>query len=178
MHAMMPAVVSDPPSLGLKVVDTLGQLQIQWNRNSDPVRRGTAGVIEIADGGPVQVLQLDPVHLQAGNMTYARRGEKVDVSLIVFLPDGARPREVTSFLGKLPDAPKPDSAGANVPKAAPEDPALRKQRDALLQQNAKLRSDLAAQADRARRLEKSLEDARKQLRLEQRRRMGNQNPDK
>jgi proteasome lid subunit RPN8/RPN11 len=186
MQAVLPAAGA-PRTFGLKVFDIAGQLQIQWDRNSDVVRSGTAGVVEIVDGGPTQVLQLDPAHLQAGNLTYSRHGEKVDVSLILFLPDGTRAREVTSFLGKVPDAraaapkpeaPKSEAPQAAAPKAPAEDPAVRKQREALLMQNSKLKSDLAAQAERAKRAEKALEDMRQRLRMEQRRRMGNQSPDK
>jgi len=150
-------------------------LQIRWDGNSPAVRSATGGAIEITDGGPTQVLQLDQAQLQSGVQTYARHSEKVDASLVVYGPEG-RVREATGFMGKLPEA---QVAAPAAPAPAPPDPnpAIRKERDALAKQNAKLKADVTAQTERARKAEKAADDLRRQLRLEQRRRLGNQVPD-
>lgn len=175
VRSVLPAQPPSPPALGLNTVDLNGQLQIRWDRNSPAVRNGTGGAIEITDGGPTQILPLDQVQLQSGVQTYARHGEKVDASLIVYGPQG-RVREATGFLGKLPEAPLVASA---QPAPAPPDPnpALRKERDALAKQNARLKADVTAQTERARKAEKAADDLRQQLRMERRRRLGNQVPD-
>jgi hypothetical protein len=74
---------------------------------------------------------------------------------------------VTTFLGKLPER-----------KPAPEDPEIRKQRDDLARQAAKLKSDLDAQAVRTRKLEKSLTNVQKTLLDQKLERLRNQAPQK
>jgi small-conductance mechanosensitive channel len=108
---------------------------------------------------------LDPLQLETGTFTYGRQGEQVDVKLSIHLPNGQQSRGATSFLGKLPER-KPQS----------EDPEIRKQRDALAEEAAKLKSDLAAQAARTRKLEQSLDQVKKTLLEQQRKRMDNQSP--
>ncbi len=181
VRSVLPPQAPPPPSLGLNTLELSGQLQIRWDRNSSAVRSATGGAIEITDGGPTQVLQLDQAQLQSGVQTYARRSEKVDASLVVYGPEG-RVREATGFLGKLPEAqaaaPAAPAASAEPAPAAPDpNPALRKERDALAKQNAKLKADVTAQTERAHKAEKAADDLRRQLRLEQRRRLGNQVPD-
>src|SRR5260370_30019086 len=139
--AAAPHVIS--PALGLGTIDREGQLQISWNRNSEAVQRASDAVLEITEGGPLlTAIQLDAPHLQAGSFTYARTAEKVDVRLIVHQKDGPDLREVTSFLGKLPD------------RKPAEDPEAQKQRDEMAQQAAKLKADLNFQAAKTKKLEK------------------------
>ena len=167
MATVRPVFSPSPPlSIGLSTIDTDGQLQIRWDRNSAAVRTGVQAILEITDGASPQAIQLDPPHLQTGAFTYGRQGEKVDVKLMVHLPDGQRVQEVASFLGKLPER-----------KPPPEDPEVRKQRDELAQQAAKLKTDLNAQAWRAKKLQKSLDEVEKALKEQQRKRLENQIPD-
>jgi proteasome lid subunit RPN8/RPN11 len=159
--------VGPPPSVGLNTLDTDGQLQIRWNRNSPPAQSGVDGILEITDGPQPQAIQMDRPHLQAGVFTYARQSDRVEVKLIVHLPHGPDVRDVTTFLGKLPER-----------KPAPEDPEIRKQRDELAREAAKLKSDLEAQAVRTRKLEKSLTTVQKTLLEQQLQRLRNQAPPK
>ena len=165
-----PPVANLPPApaLGLNTVDRQGQLQIGWDRNSPSVRRASDAILEITDGGPLPVaIQLDPAHLETGSFTYARTAEKVDVLLIVHRKDGPDLREVTSFLGKLPDR-----------KSAEELEAERKQREEMAMQAAKLKADMNSQAAKTKKLENEVESMRKELRQQQQRRLNNQLPDK
>jgi proteasome lid subunit RPN8/RPN11 len=141
-----------PPSLGLNTVDSDGQLQIRWDRSSVAVRRGVDAILEITDGDQPQPLPLDAAHLQTGVFTYARQGARVDVSLVIHELNGKQTREATSFLGQ-PPAPKV------APPPATDNPPLRKERDALVQQVAQLKSDLNAQTARAKDLEKNAQAA-------------------
>jgi hypothetical protein len=126
------------------------------------VRNGAGAWLEIRDTGSApQAIPLDQAHLQSGTFTYARQGERVDAALAIDQPNGKAARESTTFLGKPPE--KAEDAAA-----------LRKQRDDLTLQNAKLESDLKAANDRSRKLEKSLWDARARLRNQQRQRLENQ----
>ena len=165
-----PAVAPAPvpsPALGLSTIDREGQLQISWNRNSAAVQRASDAVLEITEGGPLlTAIQLDTAHLQAGSFTYARTAEKVDVRLIVHQKDGPDLREVTSFLGKLPD------------RKPVEDPAAQQQRDEMTKQAAKLKADLNSQAAKTKKLEKDVQAMREEMRKQQLRRLNNQVPDK
>ena len=155
---------SPPPLyLGLNAIDLAGQLQIRWDRNSPAVRQAADGVLEILDGATPRDNALDPAHLQTGVFTYARRTESVDVTLTARLPDGRLVREATSFLGRSPEA-----------GAAAENPELRKTREDFMKQAAELKSDLNAQTNRTKTLEKSVADVRRQLKEQQARRMVNQ----
>jgi hypothetical protein len=158
--AALRSAAAGPPSVGLNTLDADGQLQIRWNPNSPTVQTAVDAILEITDGPTPQAIQMDRPHLQAGVFTYARQGDRVEVKLIVHLPHGQDVRDVTTFLGKLPER-----------KPAPEDPEIRKQRD-------QLKSDLEAQAVRTRRLEKSLTNVQKTLREEQQQRLQNQAPPK
>lgn len=161
-----PAATDAFAPLGLSTIDAEGQLQIHWDRYSSAIRQATGGRLSITDTNPVpREFKLDPVRLQSGNFTYVREGESVTVVLTLDEPKGQQLHEVSTFLGKLP---KPATAG--------EDPEVRKQRDALAQETARLRQELATQVDRNRRLQKALEESQTQLREQMRRRITNQIP--
>jgi proteasome lid subunit RPN8/RPN11 len=154
-------------SIAVDAIDSDGQLQIRWDRNSLAVRQATGATLEIDDGPVPQDIQLDARQLEAGTFTYGRRGERVDIKLAVHLPGGQQAHGTAGFLGRLPER-----------KPRPEDPEIRKQRDALAQEAAKLRSDLAAEAARTRKLETSLDEVKKVLQDQQRKRLDNQSPDR
>jgi fructose-1,6-bisphosphatase len=132
------------------------------------MQRATDAILEITSEGELpNAIQLDLAHLQAGSFTYARTAEKVDVLLIVHQKDGPDLREVTSFLGKLPD---------RQPAEDPE--AQQKQREEMAKQEAKLKADVSSQAAKTRKLEQEVQSMREELRLQQQRRLNNQLPDK
>jgi proteasome lid subunit RPN8/RPN11 len=156
------------PSLGLNSIDRNGQLQINWNPNSPAIRRASDAILEITEGTSTpQAIQLDSVHLQAGNFTFAREAEKVDIKLIVHQANGPDVREAIGFLGKPP-----------VRKPAAEDPAELKRREEDQKQAEKLKADLEAQAAKTKKLEKDLVQMKVEMRLQQLRRLNNQVPDK
>ena len=156
-----------PPALGLNTIDSEGQLQIRWDRNSPAVQRASGGVLRIGAGGPSrQQIPLDKAHLLSGVFTFARQTERVDVSLGLTQPDGRSSREVTMFVGKLPD------------KTPAADPAVQEERDNLAKQVAKIQTDLDAEIARNAKLQKSMDQMSKQLRAQQRSRLANQAPDK
>ncbi len=168
LHAAPPEI--DPASVRLNTVDLAGQLQIRWDPNSAPVRTATGASLEIADGDPpLNVVPLDVRHLASGVFTYARRNERVDVTLALDRPGGTKVRQVTSFLGQKPPAP------ATPPIAVQPDAAqLKKEREEMSRAVAGLRTQLDAERERSRKLEKQLAAARAQLREQQLRRLGNQ----
>lgn len=177
------AKVAPTRTIELNTLDANGQLQIRWNRGSSLILGARDAVLSITDGAAPQVIPLDSAHLHTGVFTYARRGERVDVAMTLRLPDGQSLRQATTFLG-APPAPAPAPAPAAppatppaTPPAAADDPVVRSQRDTLVQQNAKLKTDLNWQTIQVKRLQRSVDDLRKQLQQERQRRLGNQNPD-
>jgi proteasome lid subunit RPN8/RPN11 len=163
------AVMRPAPELviGLHAIDTDGQLQIQWDRDSPTVRQANNATLEINDGLVPWEIQLDGPHLKAGAFNYSRQSERVDIQLAIRLPGGQQAHGAASFLGRLPER-----------KLPPEDPEVRKQRDALAEQAAKLKSDLAAEMARTRKLAQSLDDVTKVVQEQQRKRMESQSPEK
>jgi proteasome lid subunit RPN8/RPN11 len=161
------AAIWPPPqvSIGLNAIDHDGQLQIRWDGNSPVVRQANNAILDIEDGPVRQEIRLDAPHLRAGTITYARQGERIDIKLAIHLPGGQQAYGAASFLGKLPER-----------KPPPEDPEIRKQRDELAQEAAKLRSDLAAEMARTKKLAKSLDEVKKVLQEQQRKRLENQSP--
>ncbi len=152
--------VSGPAALpgagvGLRTLDTEGQLWIVWDRDSQVVRRATGGTLTIHDGPMIHAIELDAAHLQAGSFTYGRQSERIDIAIALNGPGGAHIREVTTYLGPLPERPP-----------APEEP--------LRKQNQKLSVDLNAERARS----KKLQDAVNKLTREQQlKRLENQNPE-
>jgi len=154
-------------SIALSAIDRDGQLQIQWDGNSPTVSQAASAVLEIDDGLVPWEIQLNSRHLKAGTFTYGRQTERVDIKLAIHLPGGQQAHGATSFLGRLPER-----------KPPPEDPEIRKQRDALAAEGAKLKSDLAAEVARTKKLAKSLDEVKKVLQEQQRKRMENQSPER
>jgi proteasome lid subunit RPN8/RPN11 len=152
-------------NIGLNAIDRDGQLQIQWDGDSPAVRQARNATLEIDDGSVPCEIQLDAQHLKAGTFTYGRQSERVDIKLAMHLPGGQQAHGAASFLGKLPER-----------KPPPEDPEIRKQRDALAQEAAKLKSDLAAEMARTRKLAESLDEVKNTLQEQQRQRLEDQNP--
>lgn len=154
-----------PPTrsvLLLAVNDAAGHLQIRWDAAAQVVQNAAGGSIEISDGENKAVVPLDQSRLRAGSFTYVRSSQSVDIRLLVDDAKGTRIQEAVSFFGKLPEHP---ATGQEVIK----------QRDQLQQEAARLKAALATQTERASKLERQLEDARKQLRRDQqRRRLENQ----
>jgi hypothetical protein len=162
--AVIPGVA---PSLNLTAIERDGQLQINWDRNAPAIRNALEATLEIGDGSQLpQSIALDQAHLHNGFFTYARQNERVDMKLILHQPDGSQVREVTTFLGKLPDHKPPE-----------EDPEIRRQRDEMAAHASKLQTDLDRQAARTRKLEKDLKTIRDEMKQQQQRRMTNQIPE-
>ncbi len=170
-HLWLPGLMAIRPapelSVGLSAIDRDGQLQIQWDGNSPTVSQAASAVLEIDDGLVPWEIQLNSRHLKAGTFTYGRQTERVDIKLAIHLPGGQQAHGATSFLGRLPER-----------KPPPEDPEIRKQRDALATEGAKLKSDLAAEVARTKKLAKSLDEVKKVLQEQQRKRMENQSPER
>jgi proteasome lid subunit RPN8/RPN11 len=90
------------PYMGLRCMDTDGQLWIFWDHSSAQIKSAAGGTLIIHDGPQTRTVDLDSAHLQAGSFTYGRETEKVDLTLTVTGPKGEKLREVTTYLGKLP----------------------------------------------------------------------------
>jgi proteasome lid subunit RPN8/RPN11 len=160
--------------IALSAMDTGGQLQIRWDTHSPAVRQGQGGTMVISDGVALpREIRLDRTHLLAGSFTYAREGTEVDVQLSIDEPGGTQAKDVTGFVGRVPDTPAPTPAPQVV-----NDSQLRRERDALAAEDARLRTDVVAQREHIKRLERSLAQAQNELKQQQRKRMGAQNPDR
>ena len=61
---------ADSSALSLRVERTGGELQLSWNRDSDPIRAATKGVLSISDGNQHQDVELAMAQLQKGSIAY------------------------------------------------------------------------------------------------------------
>ena len=162
-----PAALDLAPPLHFTAIDRDGQLQITWDPNVQAMHDAVKATLEIDDGSQVpHEITLDQAHLHNGFFTYARQSERVDMKLILHRPDGTQVREVTTFLGALPER-----------RPAEEDPEVRKQRDELAVRASKLQTELDRQAAVGRKLERDLQDMRDEIRKQQQHRMNNMLPD-
>ena len=87
--------------LGLRVLDTNGQLQIVWDRASVRDQPARSATLEFVDGGERVIVPFDAGRLMEGAFTYTRRSDNVEVRLRVARPGGAQ-EESVRFLGAAP----------------------------------------------------------------------------
>lgn len=139
--------------LSLETTDWRGQLLIQWNGSGAAIRRARHARLEISDAADKRVLELDEKLRRAGTFSHVRQSERVDVRLTLIEPDGKVIEETTSFFGKLPSS----------PRLSPADADARRQREQLVREAERMKADLLNQAQRTRKLERTVEDLSQQL---------------
>lgn len=117
-----PAV--DNSALALRVERTGGELQLSWNRNSDPIRVATGGVLSISDGPQHQDVVMDLPLLQKGSINYTPATSDV-VFRLEISGKGSKPAsEMVRALSTRPSPmPSADPAGAKpgTPSGKPAD---------------------------------------------------------
>jgi len=155
-----------PADVGLAATDSgTGQLQIRWDVHSRPVLEARGATLTITDGAALpKEVRLDRAHLLGGTFSYSRQGEEVDVAMSLDEPGGRQVKDVTGFIGRSPEPPPP-------PPKTVVDPAL-------TAENARLKTQLAAESEHVKRLQKALTDAQKEIQQQARKRLGTQVPDK
>jgi hypothetical protein len=132
--------------IGLAILEREGQLQIQWDATSRPVKNAVRGSLEITDGTHAVTVPLTPQMLAGGRFTYQRVGGDVQVRMSVEGSDGVKSPPVASqFLG-------PPPAKANDEELK----ALESRRSQLEAEIAHLRQQNAEQAGRIQELERTL----------------------
>ncbi len=137
--------------IGLSILEREGQLQIQWDPTSAPVKKAVRGSLEIADGTLVRIVPLSAQNLAGGRFTYERVGGDVQVRMSVVGSNGsASPPVASQFVG-------PPPAKTNVADVkAVDTKALETRRAQLEFAIGQLREQNAAQADRIQQLERTL----------------------
>lgn len=127
-------------SLALWVADVGGQLLIEWDRSSKPVRQAQSATLEIVDGKDRREIRMDGDRLREGSVDYARSSEIVDVRLRVN-QSGARPaQEFIRFVGQPVRRPP-----------SPEQTEVIRERDALKAEVERLRAELQKRTAASRR---------------------------
>ena len=148
--------------IGLAMSEHEGELRIQWNPASRSIRSAARASIEITDGGNAagkQVIDLTPTQLASGNLTYARKSGDVQIRMAVS-GSGGPVEEGSRFLGNPPD--KALDAGAEAGAGAPA--AVGGPDSQPLQDEVtRLRAENSQQAERIRRLERTLTILRSRL---------------
>jgi len=73
--------------IGLRVVDSDGQLDIRWDREAPAVKGAGSAYLEIADGQHRLRIDLKPAQLQHGSVSYERNAPEATVRMVVTSPD-------------------------------------------------------------------------------------------
>jgi proteasome lid subunit RPN8/RPN11 len=149
------SAVAAPETISLRSRDHDGTLEVLWDGTAAPVRRARNARLEIGGGGARVAVHLDAAHLRQGSFVFTRQSERVDLRMILHQPDGSGFEERTTFLGPAP-----------VRHPTPEEAEANRQRDLLAREAARMRSQLRAQSERARRLERAVESLHNQLEQE------------
>ena len=133
------------------------QMALMWDGNSPAVQGAFGGSLEIQDGAGNQHLELSREQLRNGVMNYARKSGDMEATLILRLTGGATAREVARYVGPVGPAPAVENA---------ETAQLRRDRDRLLAENAKLKEQARKNANRADNAEGLVRILQKRLKAE------------
>ncbi len=163
-----PAALAPPSpvahaALGLTASEQSGRLELHWNPAAPAIARAKRGILLISDGPTPKSFLLDAARLKTGAWTYQRATNRVEVTLSVGQPNGQQLVENASFTAPVPPPATASAAQSDEPRsAAGSGPALQVELEALRAENAHLKATVARQADSIRRMEKYIEDDRKE----------------
>lgn len=160
-----PATV--PPTLGLRVHDSDGQLLVTWERAAAVLEKANRAVLEFVEPGGKTEARLDPAALRSGTFTYVRRAERVDIGLTVYPVSGQPIQEYASFLGRVGPDPAAELKRERDEAIRARDEALRRQRDTAADQSGELRRTVQSQAARIRELEEAVRVLRRRAQVEE-----------
>ncbi len=127
-------------------------MTLMWDGHSPAVQGAFGGSLEIQDGAGNQHLELSREQLRNGVMNYTRKSGDMEATLILRLTGGATAREVARYIGSVAPAPAVEDA---------ETIRLRRERDRLAAENARLKEQArknAARADNAESLVRILQN--------------------
>lgn len=91
---------AQPQPLALWVADVGGQLLIEWDRTSKPIRQAQSATLEILDGKDRKEIRMDGDRLREGSVDYTRNSEIVDVRLRVNQSGARAAQEFIRFVGQ------------------------------------------------------------------------------
>lgn len=131
--------------LQLRLVDSKGQLRLEWERTSATILSADGATLYINDGAPQSPVDVDRDTLKAGSVTYARMTEDVSVRMVVRRKGMDPFQELARYVGP--------------PIARIQAKELREARDGtekILTETTRLRDELRQEARRTQELERSL----------------------
>lgn len=103
--------------LSLRALNVGGQLRIEWDRASQPVRHAESAMLEINDAGVKTQVPFTATQLRNGSLTYEPRSERVEVRLHVNRRGADPVEEFTEFVGPPRRSPAPEQkAAVEIPK--------------------------------------------------------------
>jgi proteasome lid subunit RPN8/RPN11 len=147
-------------------------VRIEWDSNSAVIRSARLAVLDIKDGDEKKRVALTDEQLLAGNMTFVRRSDDLEVRMIVFTGKQAGTQQFARVIGppvrsedsvKLQDTPQPSVASPAV------DSIRLPARDQVDDQVQQLKQELAKQSVRADRLQEVVRILQNRIAVEQER---------
>ena len=144
---------SDPPvktsTFAFRANDAGGDLRVEWDADSEPIRNAIRGKLEINDGDAPLLIALDTDRLRRGSFFYPRKSSDLDLRMTVYPAQGSPVQEVTKFVAARA-AQEPASASSG------EAAQLRRERDRLRQEIEQLQAALRKETARNRQLENAM----------------------
>jgi hypothetical protein len=131
-----------PPSFSFHVVDSGGELRLQWDKSAELIREAVRGTLDIKDGSSNLQLPLEGERLRDGSFTYTRKSGDLEILMTVYPVNGSPVQESARFVGP------PGNAGNNDDAVQ-----IKRERDSLADEVDRLREALRKQTTRNRELE-------------------------
>jgi hypothetical protein len=147
---------AQPKPIGLRLEEHGDHITFSWDGNSPTVRGAFGGSIEIADGHGGDHLELSREQLRAGSIDLTRQPSDLEATLILRLTGGATAREVARYVGPVGPPAAVDAEAAQ----------LRRERDRLQAENARLKEKSRRDAVRADNAEGLVRILQKRLQVE------------
>jgi len=139
----------NPDPILLRVSEQSGDLRIEWDRASSSIQHASTGTLEIRDGARTRTIRLSSDQLALGSYLFPAGASDVAIRLSVSAFLRPTVEESAHFVG--------EALTGSGPRGAAE---VREQRDRLLLENRRLKSEIRRLEERIRVLDDSKAGAR------------------
>jgi hypothetical protein len=129
--------------LGLRAIDTGGQLRVEWNTDSPLVQESQHATVEVNDGGKVTKLLLNPNHLRMGSFQFVRQSSDVEFVFTLHRANQPAVQEWTRFVSYSAGSTPGESENESSPSEPPVSDRLRDLEDENKRLQAALQEETA-----------------------------------
>jgi hypothetical protein len=141
------------PTFAFRANDNGGELRLEWDKNSEPIRNAARGDIEIKDSDAPLMIALDTERLRRGAFVYPRKSGDLELRMTVYPVTGPPLQEFAKFVGGPVTLPTARASGPAAPVIIDDPTQLRRERNQLRTEVEQLRGSLQKATARNRELE-------------------------